>query len=121
MSSTTRQIISTENAAKPIAPFKFVKININYKAIIEKFSRFSQAIVVNQTVYLSGCIGINKDTSKLVDGGIVPETVQTLENIKAVLKAAGSGIEKVVKTTIFVEDMGDFGKVNEEYMRGINI
>ncbi|KAG4065463.1 hypothetical protein HA402_002697 [Bradysia odoriphaga] len=98
MSTITRQLISTDNAAKPIAPF-------------------NQAIVVSQTVYLSGCIGINKETSKLVDGGVVPQTVKTLENMKAILEAAGSGIDKVVKVTIFVDDMNDFAKVNEEYMK----
>ncbi|XP_037040894.1 rutC family protein UK114-like isoform X2 [Bradysia coprophila] len=98
MSTIIRQIISTDNAAKPIAPF-------------------NQAIVVNQTVYLSGCIGINKETSKLVDGGVVPETIKTLENMKGILEAAGSGIDKVVKVTIFVDDMNDFAKVNEEYMK----
>lgn len=80
---------------------------------------YSQAIVANQTVYLSGCIGIDKDTSQLVDGGVVPETIKTLENIEAILEAAGSAIEKVVKTTIFVADMNDFAKINEEYMKGI--
>ncbi|XP_037040893.1 rutC family protein UK114-like isoform X1 [Bradysia coprophila] len=102
MSTIIRQIISTDNAAKPIAPFNVC---------------FSQAIVVNQTVYLSGCIGINKETSKLVDGGVVPETIKTLENMKGILEAAGSGIDKVVKVTIFVDDMNDFAKVNEEYMK----
>lgn len=55
---------------------------------------------------------------KLVEGGVVPETAKALENIKAVLEAAGSGIEKVVKSTIFVEDLKDFPKVNDEYIKG---
>lgn len=55
---------------------------------------------------------------KLVEGGVIPETIKALENVKAVLEAAGSGVEKVVKATIFVEDLGDFAKVNEEYKKG---
>jgi len=99
MSKIIRQIISTNNAAKPIAPF-------------------NQAVVADRTVYVSGCVGLDKDTMTLVPGGVIPETIKTLENLKAVLEAAGSGIEKVVKATIFVEDLGDFAKVNEEYKKG---
>lgn len=69
-------------------------------------------------MYLSGSIGIDKDTMKLVEGGVVPETAKVLENIKTILEAAGSGMEKVVKTTIFVENLGDFANVNVEYMKG---
>lgn len=79
---------------------------------------FSQAVVADRTVYLSGCIGVNKDTMELVEGGVVPEMVKALEHVKAVLEAAGSGIEKVVKGTIFLQDLGDFAKVNEEYKKG---
>lgn len=55
---------------------------------------------------------------QLVDGGVVPETKQVLKNLIAVLEAAGSSAEKVIKTTIFVENMGDFALVNEEYKKG---
>lgn len=78
----------------------------------------SQAIVVDRTVYVSGCVGIDKDTNKLVEGGVVPETIQVLKNLVAVLEASGSSADKVVKATIFVEDMGDFALVNEEYRKG---
>lgn len=61
---------------------------------------------------------MDKDTSKLVEGGVVPETIQVLKNLVAVLEAAGSSVENVVKTTIFVLDMGDFAVVNEEYRKG---
>lgn len=80
--------------------------------------KISQAIVVGRTVYVSGCVGMDKDTMQLVEGGVVPETVKVLENLKAILEAAGSSIENVVKATIFVEDLGDFAKVNEEYKKG---
>lgn len=69
-------------------------------------------------VYVSGCVGMDKDTMKLVDGGVVPETIQVLKNLVAVLEAAGSSADNVVKATIFVEDMGDFALVNEEYKKG---
>lgn len=55
---------------------------------------------------------------KLVEGGVVPETIQVLKNLKAVLDASGSSVEQVVKATIFVEDLGDFALVNEEYKKG---
>lgn len=86
--------------------------------ILCKLCFFSQAIVVDRTVYVSGCVGLDKDTGKLVDGGVVPETIQVLKNLKAVLDASGSSVEQVVKATIFVEDLGDFAKVNEEYKKG---
>lgn len=69
-------------------------------------------------MYVSGSVGLDKDTMTLVEGGVVPETAKALENLKAVLEAAGSSIENVVKTTIFVQDLGDFAKVNEEYKKG---
>lgn len=73
---------------------------------------------MDRTVYVSGCVGIDKDTSKIVEGGVVAETIQVLKNLVAVLKAAGSSPENVLKVTIFVEDMGDFAAVNEEYKKG---
>lgn len=72
-------------------------------------------------MYVSGCVGMDKDTMKLVEGGVVPETIQVLKNLVAVLEAAGSSAEKVVKATIFVENMADFALVNEEYKKGKNI
>lgn len=51
-------------------------------------------------------------------GGAVPEMAKALENLQAVLEAAGSGVDKVVKATIFVEDLGDFANINEEYKKG---
>lgn len=80
---------------------------------------FSQAIVVDRFVYVSGCLGLDKDSLKIVPGGSGPEMAQTLENMKAILEAAGSCIENVVKVTIFVDDLGDFGIINEEYKKGL--
>lgn len=75
--------------------------------------------MADRTVYVSGCVGLDKDTMTLVEGGVIPETIKALENLTAVLEASGSGVEKVLKTTIFVQDLGDFAKVNEEYRKGI--
>lgn len=63
-------------------------------------------------------MGIDKDTMKMVEGGVVPETIQVLKNLVAVLEAAGSRVENVIKTTIFLENIGDFALVNEEYKKG---
>lgn len=70
---------------------------------------------------MSGCLGLDKETHKLVAGGAGPEMKVALQNLKATLEAAGSGIDKVAKTTIFVQDLGDFATVNEEYKKGITI
>lgn len=80
-------------------------------------SLYSQAVIADRTVYVSGCLGIGTD-GKLVSGGVVPETRKALENLGAVLEAAGSNYEKVVKTTIFVQNLEDFGSVNDEYKKG---
>lgn len=64
---------------------------------------------------------MDKDTGKLVSGGVAAETQLALVNLKAVLLAAGSDIDKVVKTTIFVQNLDEFSIVNEEYKKGMNI
>lgn len=69
-------------------------------------------------MFVSGCLGLNKDTNTLVSGGAAAEMAQALENLKAILEAAGSGTDKVLKSTIFVEDLTDFAKVNMEYKKG---
>lgn len=61
---------------------------------------------------------MDKNSTTLVPGGAVPEMAKALENLQAVLEASGSGIDKVVKATIFVEDLGDFANINEEYKKG---
>lgn len=78
----------------------------------------SQAIVGDRTVYVSGCLGMDKQTGKLVSGGVVAETQMALQNLSAVLDASGSSVAKVVKTTIFVTNLEEFGQVNEEYKKG---
>ena len=89
------KIVSTTNAPQAIGPY-------------------SQAIVVNDMVFTSGQIALKPDGTFL-EGDVEAQATQVLENLKAVLKEAGSGLKKVVKTTIFLANMDDFAKVNEVY------
>jgi len=75
----------------------------------------NQAVIVDKLVFCSGSVGIDKDTGKLVPGGIVPETEQTLKNLGAVLKAANSGFDRIVKVTILLADISDWPTVNDVY------
>jgi len=90
--------ITTENAPAAIGPY-------------------SQAVAAGEMIYLAGQIGLEPKSGKLVDGGIAGETKQVLENIKAVLLAAGSDITKVVSTAVYLADMEDFAKMNEVYAK----
>ena len=92
----TLKKINTENAPAAIGPY-------------------SQAISAGNTIYLSGQLGINPQTGKLAEGGITAETKQALENVKAVLTAAGSNLSNVVKTDVYLADMNEFSKMNEVY------
>lgn len=83
------------------------------------FYLFSQAVVVENTVYLSGVLGMDKDSLKLVPGGAVAEATLALQNLKNILEAAGSGIDNVIKTTVLLNDINDFAAVNEEYKKGM--
>ena len=76
---------------------------------------YSQAIAVGNTLYLSGQIGMNPATGELVSADVREQAVQALKNMKAVLAVAGATPANVVKTTVFLADMADFGAVNEVY------
>ena len=91
-----KKIIFTENAPVPIGPY-------------------NQAVLKGNTLYTSGQIAINPATGELVTDTIETETEQVMQNMKAVLEAAGMTFENVVKTTIFIMDMNDFGKINTVY------
>ena len=79
---------------------------------------YSQATVARgRTVYCSGQIALNPSTQELVTGDIQAETDQVLKNLTAVLEAAGATLDDVVKTTVFLADMSDYGAVNEVYAR----
>jgi 2-iminobutanoate/2-iminopropanoate deaminase len=88
--------INTENAPAAIGPY-------------------SQAISAGEIIFVSGQLGINPQTGKLAEGGIAAETKQALENVKAVLSAAGSNLSNVVKADVYLADMSEFSKMNEVY------
>lgn len=77
----------------------------------------SQAVVANRTVYVSGCIGVNIETGKLISGGVVAETELALTHLKNILLASSSNLTKVVKTTLFITDFNDFEKINDVYKK----
>ena len=91
-----RQRIQTENAPAAIGPY-------------------SQAIKANGFVFVSGQIPIDPQTGEFVAGGIAEQTTRVLKNLSAVLEAAGSSLEQVVKTTVFLADMKEFSGMNEVY------
>jgi 2-iminobutanoate/2-iminopropanoate deaminase len=76
---------------------------------------FTEAVRFGNTLYLSGKIGVRPGTMTLVEGGIVPETRQTLENIKATVERLGGSMDRVVKCLVMLADMAEWGKMNEVY------
>lgn len=90
------EVISTNEAPKAIGPY-------------------SQAIKVQNMVYTSGQIPADPVSGEVVDGGIEKQAKQSLNNLKAVLVEAGTGLENVIKTTVFIKDMKDFALVNKIY------
>ena len=91
-----KKIITTLSAPAPIGPY-------------------NQAVFINNTLYLSGQIPLIPETMELVEGDIKKETQRVMQNLEAVLDAAEMNFENVVKTSIFLSDMNNFGKVNEIY------
>jgi 2-iminobutanoate/2-iminopropanoate deaminase len=78
---------------------------------------YSQAIVAGGMVYCAGQIPLDPATGSIVSGGIAQQTEQVLKNLRAVLKAAGSDLDRAVKTTVFLKSMNDFAAMNEVYGR----
>ncbi len=78
---------------------------------------YSQAIVAGGTVYFAGQIPLDPASGNIVAGGVAEQTHQVLKNLRAVLKAAGSDLDRAVKTTVFVKNMNDFAAMNEVYGR----
>jgi 2-iminobutanoate/2-iminopropanoate deaminase len=78
---------------------------------------YSQAVVVGSLMFCSGQIPLDPKTGAMVEGGIGEQTTRVLDNIDALLRAGGCGFDDIVKTTIFLADMGDFGAVNELYAK----
>ena len=76
---------------------------------------YSVAVSAGDLVFISGQLGIDKETGNLVNGGVQAQTHKALENMKMILKSAGLGLEDVVKTTVFLQDMGHFAEMNAVY------
>jgi 2-iminobutanoate/2-iminopropanoate deaminase len=95
---TVREPVQTDKAPAAIGPY-------------------SQAIRAGGFVFASGQIPIDPATGEFVQGGIAEQTEQVLKNLAALLEAAGSGLDKVVKTTVFLADMKEFAQMNEVYAR----
>jgi 2-iminobutanoate/2-iminopropanoate deaminase len=91
-----KKIINTKNAPAPIGPY-------------------NQAVLVNDTLYISGQICIDPSTSQLKNRDIQDETHQVMQNLKTILAEAGMSFDNVVKTTIFITDMNQFSEINEIY------
>lgn len=93
-----KQIISTDRAPKAAGPY-------------------SQAVVSNGLVFASGQLPLDPATGAVVSGGIAEQTARVLENLSAVLAAAGSSLGQVVKTTVYLKDLADFAGMNEVFAR----
>jgi len=91
-----KKIIETKNAPAPLGPY-------------------SQAVLINGTLYTSGQIAINPETGELVTSSIIDETQQVMQNLQAVLNASDMNFDHVVKSTIFISDMNDFMDINKVY------
>ncbi len=93
----SKQIVRTSDAPGAIGPY-------------------SQAVIAeNGMIFTAGQIAIDPATGNIVEGGIQVQTRRVMENLKAILKAAGSGLDNVVKTTVFIKDMNEFAAMNEVY------
>jgi len=91
-----RTVISTPDAPKAIGPY-------------------SQAIRANGLVFVSGQVAIDPRTQQLTAGDVAAQTDRVIQNLAAILKAAGSGLDRVVRTTVFLKNMNDFAAMNEAY------
>ena len=91
-----REVVQTNQAPKAIGPYE-------------------QAIKANGLIYTAGQIPLDPRTGNFVEGGIADQTRQVLENLKAILEAGGSTLERVVKATVFLKNMADFAAMNEVY------
>jgi 2-iminobutanoate/2-iminopropanoate deaminase len=94
--SNTREVIATKDAPQAIGPY-------------------SQAIKAAGLVFISGQVAVDPATGNVISGGIAEQTERVLKNLQAILHAAGSGLEKVVKTTVYLKNMSEFTAMNEVY------
>lgn len=93
-----KDVISTEKGPKAIGPY-------------------SQAIRANGFIFISGQVAFDPATGQLVEGDVAKQTARVLDNLKAIVEAAGSSLEKTIKATVFLKDMNDFAAMNEVYGR----
>ncbi len=93
-----RQIVATEKAPRAIGPY-------------------SQAVISQGLVFVSGQIPLDPATGQMIEGDIAAQTERVLENLRAILEACGSSLERVVKTTVYLADLDDFPRMNEVYAR----
>ena|SRR5438552_2238331 len=93
-----REVVATKEAPQAIGPY-------------------SQAVKANGFVFVSGQIAIDPATSQVVHGDVAAQTERVLKNLEAILRAAGSSLERVVRATVFLKNMGDFSAMNEVYGR----
>lgn len=93
-----KQVIATDRGPKAIGPY-------------------SQAIKANGFVFVSGQIPLDPQTQQVVAGDIARQTERVMENLKGIVEAAGASLERVVKTTVYLKDLGDFAAMNEVYGR----
>ncbi|MET0566767.1 MAG: RidA family protein [Acidimicrobiia bacterium] len=92
------------------------------KVVVEGLARvpsFSHAVIAGDFVHVAGSLGTLGDTAELVEGGVGPETTQTIRNIERILEATGLGLGDVVKMNVYLSDMTDFQVMNEAYMVAI--
>lgn len=92
------------------------------KVVVEGLARvpsFSHAVIAGDFVHVAGSLGTLGDTAELVEGGVGPETTQTIRNIERILEATGLGLGDVVKMNVYLSDMADFQVMNEAYMAAI--
>jgi 2-iminobutanoate/2-iminopropanoate deaminase len=96
-----RDVIATKDAPQAIGPY-------------------SQAIRANGFVFVSGQVAIDPSTQQVISGDVAAQTDRVLKNLSAILNAAGSGLEKVVRSTVFLKNMGDFAAMNQIYGRSFS-
>jgi 2-iminobutanoate/2-iminopropanoate deaminase len=93
-----KEVIATEKGPKAIGPY-------------------SQAIKAGGFVFISGQVAFDPATGQIVEGDVARQTARVLDNLKAIVEAAGSSLEKAVKATVYMKDMGEFAAMNEVYAR----